>query len=56
MTTIYVALAIILVTYAFRVGRSLINKDKEEFSRATILTATALPIIGLCYLVERFLL
>ena len=55
MTVIYVTLFLVLSIYAFRVGGSLINKDKEEFSRATILTATALLIIGLCYLAVKFL-
>jgi len=55
MRELFLTLAVVIAVYIFRVVRSLINKDKEEFLRATVLTAVALPVFGFCYLILKIL-
>ena len=53
MRELFLTLAVVIAVYIFRIVRSLINKDKEEFLRATVLTAVALPVFGFCYLMLK---
>ena len=48
------AVSLVVIVYILRVIRAFINKDRQEFSRATSLTVTFVPImIGLGYLLIK---